>query len=41
MARRAPSILFIHDNFPAQFGGLGRWLAAQGLGRRPSRPRRP
>lgn len=29
MARRAPSILFIHDNFPAQFGGLGRWLAGR------------
>ncbi len=23
-------ILFIHDNFPAQFGGLGLWLGAQG-----------
>jgi glycosyltransferase involved in cell wall biosynthesis len=25
-----PSILFVHDSFPAQFGGLGRWLAARG-----------
>lgn len=23
-------ILFIHDNFPGQFGGLGAWLAARG-----------
>ncbi len=23
-------LLFIHTNFPAQFGGLGRWLAEQG-----------
>jgi glycosyltransferase involved in cell wall biosynthesis len=23
-------ILFIHDNFPAQFGALGMWLASQG-----------
>ncbi len=23
-------LLFIHNNFPAQFGGLGRWLARQG-----------
>ncbi|MFO1143210.1 MAG: glycosyltransferase [Amaricoccus sp.] len=30
MPRRAPRILLVHDNFPAQFGGLGRWLAAQG-----------
>ena len=27
---RFPRILFIHDNFPAQFGALGQWLAAQG-----------
>ncbi len=27
---RAPRILFIHDSFPAQFGGLGRWLAGRG-----------
>lgn len=27
---RHPTILFVHDNFPAQFGGLGRWLAARG-----------
>jgi glycosyltransferase involved in cell wall biosynthesis len=27
---RPPSILFVHDSFPAQFGGLARWLAAQG-----------
>ena len=25
-----PRVLFIHDNFPAQFGELGRWLARQG-----------
>jgi glycosyltransferase involved in cell wall biosynthesis len=28
--RRALSILFIHDNFPAQFGAFGTWLAARG-----------
>ena len=27
---RPPRILFVHDSFPAQFGGLGRWLAAEG-----------
>lgn len=27
---RGPAILFIHDHFPAQFGSLGDWLAAQG-----------
>lgn len=27
---RAPSILFVHDDFPAQFGAFGRWLAGQG-----------
>lgn len=27
---RPRSILFVHDNYPAQFGGLGRWLAARG-----------
>ena len=27
---RPARILFIHDNFPAQFGALGQWLAAQG-----------
>lgn len=26
----APSILFVHDAFPGQFGALGRWLAGQG-----------
>lgn len=25
-----PSILFIHENFPAQFGGIARYLAARG-----------
>ncbi len=25
-----PHILFIHNNFPAQFGGLGIWLRARG-----------
>ncbi len=28
MAKR--SILFVHDNFPAQFGQFGTWLAARG-----------
>lgn len=28
--RRVPSILFVHDNFPAQFGDLGDWLAQTG-----------
>jgi glycosyltransferase involved in cell wall biosynthesis len=28
--RRAPSILFVHDNFPAQFGTFGAWLADRG-----------
>ncbi len=23
-------ILFVHDNYPAQFGGLGQWLASRG-----------
>lgn len=27
---RPPSILFVHDDFPGQFGGLGTWLAGQG-----------
>lgn len=27
---RPPRILFVHDNFPAQFGALGRWLAGRG-----------
>jgi glycosyltransferase involved in cell wall biosynthesis len=27
---RKPRILFIHDNFPAQFGRFGQWLAARG-----------
>ena len=27
---RAPSILFVHDNYPAQFGAIGRWLADRG-----------
>lgn len=27
---RPGSILFVHDNYPAQFGGLGRWLAGRG-----------
>jgi glycosyltransferase involved in cell wall biosynthesis len=27
---RVPSILFIHDRFPAQFGSFGRWLATRG-----------
>ena len=27
---RLPRILFIHDSFPAQFGGLGQWLADKG-----------
>lgn len=27
-----PEILFIHDNFPAQFGALGAWLARRGWG---------
>ncbi len=27
---RGPSVLFVHDNFPAQFGALGRWLANAG-----------
>lgn len=27
---RTPSILFVHDNFPGQFGGLSGWLAARG-----------
>lgn len=27
---RPRSILFVHDNYPAQFGSLGRWLAARG-----------
>ena len=27
---RAPSILFVHDSFPGQFGALGRCLAARG-----------
>lgn len=27
---RSPSILFVHDDFPGQFGGLGTWLAGQG-----------
>ncbi|MBP7241931.1 glycosyltransferase [Amaricoccus sp.] len=26
----APSILFVHDAFPGQFGALGRWLAGEG-----------
>jgi glycosyltransferase involved in cell wall biosynthesis len=25
-----PSILFVHDNYPAQFAQLGRWLATRG-----------
>jgi glycosyltransferase involved in cell wall biosynthesis len=29
MARR-PRILFVHDNFPAQFGRFGQWLASLG-----------
>lgn len=29
MAAR-PCILFIHDNYPAQFGGIGDWLAKDG-----------
>lgn len=28
--KRAPSVLFVHDAFPGQFGALGRWLAGQG-----------
>ena len=28
--RRAPRILFVHDNHPAQFGAFGRWLADRG-----------
>jgi glycosyltransferase involved in cell wall biosynthesis len=28
--RRAPSVLFVHDNFPGQFGALSRWLAGRG-----------
>lgn len=28
--RHPPSVLFIHDDFPAQFGALGAWLAAGG-----------
>ncbi|WP_111431424.1 glycosyltransferase [Rhodobacteraceae bacterium DSL-40] len=27
---RTPRILFIHDNFPAQFGRFGQWLAGRG-----------
>jgi len=30
LLRRAPTILFIHDSFPGQFGALCRWLADQG-----------
>lgn len=26
----APRILFVHDNYPAQFGALGHWLARRG-----------
>jgi glycosyltransferase involved in cell wall biosynthesis len=28
--RRAGSILFVHDHFPAQFGALAAWLAGRG-----------
>jgi glycosyltransferase involved in cell wall biosynthesis len=27
---RRPTILFVHDSFPAQFGALGAWLARSG-----------
>ncbi|MFT3973994.1 MAG: glycosyltransferase [Amaricoccus sp.] len=27
---RPPSILFVHDDFPGQFGGFAGWLAARG-----------
>jgi glycosyltransferase involved in cell wall biosynthesis len=27
---RAPRILFVHDNYPAQFGAFGHWLAGRG-----------
>ncbi len=27
---QAPKVLFIHNNFPAQFGALGLWLAQRG-----------
>ncbi len=27
---RNPRVLFVHDNFPAQFGRLGQWLAGLG-----------
>lgn len=27
---RQPSILFVHDAFPAQFGAIGRWLTHRG-----------
>ena len=27
---RLPSILFVHDHYPAQFGALGHWLAGRG-----------
>ncbi len=27
---RPPSVLFVHDDFPAQFGGFAAWLAARG-----------
>ena len=29
-ALRAPRILFVHDNYPAQFGAFGHWLAQRG-----------
>jgi glycosyltransferase involved in cell wall biosynthesis len=30
MASPTPSILFVHDNYPAQFGSFGQWLARRG-----------
>ena len=27
---RLPSILFVHDDYPAQFGAFGHWLAGRG-----------